>query len=561
MGVVFIITDRLKLTQSGVSPMRKWPVLFLFVVVFLAGCSGFLGPDSGTETPTQTATQPTPVDEPSPTVGQGPTDTPSRTPASTLTPTQTGENSPTPSSTPTPPSTPTPSETSTAASSSEVNNPWGDEEITIGVTNRGFAFRSLTDEVREGVRFWQVANRTAYEGSLAFRPNATNPDILVSIESEIQQCGGEQLVEATYKYCTVGLNTTDSKVEGAVSVNITGQYVNSDITNITTVALSPVIGVEESALNRSLPDVDTTQFRNPWPKQRNVTVGVENSVVNDSRNLTPLVEEAVVYWRNRTEYTSYTANFVVEPNASDPDLLVDYVSEIPRCGVEHNTDMDHIGCAPVLTTADHVLETKSVRIEAGYTDESTLRTLKHEFGHIYGLRHNDEPQEVMQAAFETTSLPEPNATERSYTFRTQTVPVYINSDSISGEQDEIRQQVEYATDYYSSGADGSGPNLTFEFVDNRTAGAIVITGNETIAQCQSASRVSCGIVYGENLDRDAPVEYYTKQYIQLNDPETGTIGWHVGYWLSQSILAAQTTDEIPPPFSDASKENKRNWYR
>ncbi|WP_323174842.1 matrixin family metalloprotease, partial [Natrialba sp. PRR66] len=88
---------------------------------------------------------------------------------------------------------------------------------------------------------------------------------------------------------------------------------------------------------------------------------------------------------------AYEAAFVLDPNATDPDVVVTFVDDVDECG---DVD-DAAGCAPRLSSNSRVDPPVAVEVEANLSDESTVIVTKHEFGHVLGLSHDDDPQSIM----------------------------------------------------------------------------------------------------------------------------------------------------------------------
>ena len=67
-------------------------------------------------------------------------------------------------------------------------------------------------------------------------------------------------------------------------------------------------------------------------------------------------------------------------------------------------------------------------------------------------------------------------------------------------------------------------------------------------------------VYRVRVDGDGAVETYSELRISLVDLDTDAVGWHVGYWLAFGF-GAEPDSEKPPPFRDASYEERRSaWW-
>jgi len=137
---------------------------------------------------------------------------------------------------------------------------------------------------------------------------------------------------------------------------------------------------------------DATTAENPFeedPIRVNLTYG-ENVSHHD---YSAEVNATLDYWMDNDErYGNYSANWTVVNE--DPDLTIAFVDEINVCGMDVLVLDEFTGCAPLLNTSMDV-EHDTVRIVARDNKTAVLRTLKHEFGHIYGLNHSDRPQPLM----------------------------------------------------------------------------------------------------------------------------------------------------------------------
>ena len=118
-------------------------------------------------------------------------------------------------------------------------------------------------------------------------------------------------------------------------------------------------------------------------KEETITYNVE-ARADSNHDLQSLVSTAVAYWeRNSVRYAGRNVEFEA---SSTPDTIIYFMDEVSKCGrAPEGTDI--VGC-----TRSRGSE---VRIETGHSNEVTLRTIKHEFGHVLGLTHSDDPQSIM----------------------------------------------------------------------------------------------------------------------------------------------------------------------
>ncbi|WP_423745130.1 matrixin family metalloprotease (plasmid) [Haladaptatus sp. SPP-AMP-3] len=304
-------------------------------------------------------------------------------------------------------------------------------------------------------------------------------------------------------------------------------------------------------------DYDTEPV-NPW-REENISVAINNSV-ND-RNFRPLVRDALDYWEeNDSEYGDYEVNYSLKNNATAPDIEVRIVSKLSMCGLTYYLDDDLLGCASILHANSDPDDTEIVRIKAGYTNESTLRTIKHEFGHTHGLSHEDQPKPLMNETFDSTHLPMKNARDRDIPWKSSNLKVYVDYSNVREyDRDDYRDQVNHALTYYSKGAEGSVSSLIqFQMVSSKSDANIVIDFPDSPPCADENDDVSCNSIRGISLDEDPELEYLTSQHISVSGIDEDAIGWHIGYWLADSLV--NNKHDIPPVFEDADYDDRRNWY-
>lgn len=294
---------------------------------------------------------------------------------------------------------------------------------------------------------------------------------------------------------------------------------------------------------------------NPF-RQETLTVAVVGSA-NESRDFTPLVRQALDYWEaNSEQYAGYPIEYRLVANDSDPDVRVTFVESVAACGTEEHA----AGCAPVITKPGQFDPPVSVEVRTGFSDESTVQVLKHEFGHSLGLNHGDAPQAVMQASSTLTTPPQTDASERALPWRSETFSVYVDVSALpASERDEARRQVRGALGYFADGAEGTVPeNVSFVRTDNRTAADITIRATDE-SPCSTSSG-SCGYLLGSDPDGDGAREWYTRLEITVTDLDTEAIGWHVGRWLGVGF--GLEGEESPEPLRESASysERRSDWW-
>jgi hypothetical protein len=293
----------------------------------------------------------------------------------------------------------------------------------------------------------------------------------------------------------------------------------------------------------------TDETTSPWGTAP-VVVAVD---APDDRNVVELVRRATAYWEaNATQYAGYAVDYEVQPDATDPDIVVRFVDEIAGCESSHDT----AGCAPYITQAAQIDRPVTVEVKTGLSDDSTVHVIAHELGHTLGLGHDDRPREVMRTGVTLTTLPQPDATERAFPWRDGDFTVFVDVDDAS-DPAEARRQVEHALDYYERGAPGMPTNLSFQVVDDPDADLVVRYRSQS--PC-TESTGSCGASRGPDPDGDGASEYYSQFTVTVVGLDTKAVGWHTGYWLA-AAFGAENDDEKPPPFRNASYEERRSeWW-
>ncbi len=313
---------------------------------------------------------------------------------------------------------------------------------------------------------------------------------------------------------------------------------------------STVTSTPESTVMSSLSPtaVPTPVPDNPFEKEP-IIIGIENPT---NRSYEAVIREAVNYWEQTgDQYVDWMGDFEVRPNTSSPDLTVEFVDTIGPCGVE--TGENQVGCAPVLKREDTV-DAARMRVRTGYTNASTLMTLKHEFGHVFGLVHGEEPRKVMNATTVLNLTTRLNASERAIPWKTDRLTIYIDTASFSGVNTAtIEEQVVLALRYFNRGRGTVPTNLTVTQVETRHRADIIVVGNTLPGHVASE-----GSVYGRSTDTDPALEYYTNATITVDLPPTHEhIGYHIGYWLDRFV----NPDEQSTPFKTTDPGSRDDWWR
>ncbi|GAB7095650.1 hypothetical protein JCM30237_28040 [Halolamina litorea] len=292
--------------------------------------------------------------------------------------------------------------------------------------------------------------------------------------------------------------------------------------------------------------VSTAEPRpNPW-NESTLTVAVDAGPLAD-REAAAHVRAAAAFWSDHGDlFAGYDADFAVDPDAAEPDAVVQFVGNVTACD-----DVSHAaGCAPLIHESGDIDRPETVTVEAGLSNASTEHVVRHELGHLLGIEHGEAPREVMRANATLETVPRPDATERAFPWPDRSLSVFL---AVDGDTD--RRQVGHALDYYERGPDGVPANLSLTTTDNRSAADIVVRRGDC-----GGTAASCFTVRGPDPDGDDTVEQYHRAVITLDGVPADAVGWHVGNWLAY-LFGAEEPAERPEPFRNASPEDRRDrWW-
>lgn len=296
---------------------------------------------------------------------------------------------------------------------------------------------------------------------------------------------------------------------------------------------------------------DTPTAANPWGKQT-LTVSVEQS--NRSwRTVTDLVADTLEYWeRNDTEYAAYEVDFELEPNATDPDVVVKYVEDISVCG-SANRD-GGAGFAPIISATSRPDPPESICVRHGYNEASTSHILRHEFGHLLGIGHGDPPTELMTPDYEYLLVPRPEPPIRSDSVQSDSVSVYVDRSDIYARRDYVaQQQLEHMVAYYERETEPPlGRQVSVTLVDDRESADVVFRFPQQ-SPCDRDRAGSCASVETRSEGR-------SQLEVTITTTHEDTYGWHAGFWLGIA-LGVDTHDELPAPFGNASFDDRHSaWW-
>jgi len=310
--------------------------------------------------------------------------------------------------------------------------------------------------------------------------------------------------------------------------------------------------------DRTVSEPPSEAYDNPW-RTDEIVVTVDHRA--GERNVVPAVMRTVRYWeREAGQETAYDPDYQVLSEHPEPDVRVAVVRTVEGCGV--HDDEVALGCAPVLDEASTVDGTVTVQVRAGHASNTTEAILKHEFGHTLGYEHGDGSgdghETVMTKNLSAqTDADVVDAANRTYPWASETLSVAVAADDSL--RDVQRERLATAARFLSDGADRTIPDPPSVTVTDSTADADVVVAFEENATCSGdhggEPAASCVDWRGPDVDDDGAPEYYTGARVVVGESGHETPGWHVGYWVGQTLW----TDRIPAPFYGWDRPPATTW--
>lgn len=402
------------------------------------------------------------------------------------------------------------------------------------------------DEAGAAIRFLNdhpELNRLGVQVEFDANASQEAADVVIDYQREISTCDGET-ANTSYIYCSHYLTDRDD-LRGDYTINVRGIYTDKVVTAKTVQALLLVVGHENPTSSATVPDPEI-RYAHPWGGDRLiVNITYATSV---ERTYTKNVREAVEYWETNDErYGNYTANWTVQPNASEADLTVTVTDYIHSCdGVEQNGSRI-LGCGDILNK-NHYVKHADIRVVDGLIPTDTTSVLKHEFGHVYGRQHGQEPLPLMREIREESA-------ERLPPHDTGNISYYIDYASYEYTREVVEEQIGHAIDYYESHNEYAPDNLTLNEVESVNEAEIVIRRDESRDPGSNLVR------HGRRIELDGGEYRYLNVTIQTKLDGSETLGWHVGYWFGYVFTGADKQDELPPPFQNADSYRERvEWW-
>jgi hypothetical protein len=325
---------------------------------------------------------------------------------------------------------------------------------------------------------------------------------------------------------------------------------------ITAAAVGAYLDIDTPAMRSHIDSVSRLEYDDPWLGPGSVTVGVD---AVDGRNYTPLVRDALSYWEDASEADAwYSVDFQIDNDAVHPDIQVTFVNNVQRC--ENEGEGYVLGCADLLEPQYAPVGQARVEIALGYTNASMRDTLRHEFGHLHGIDHGEEPMPLM-AAFNADAerLPATDAVDRALGWETAALQLYVEYDSFDQQRSGIESQARHAAEYwewFTRTRDRTAVNITL--VESDSEADIVIRGGEL--PCTTLTAGSCTTWNGTDTDGDEKLESFSRQQIHIREIPAEKVGWHIGSNLMYTLGGARTVQDGPEPFIRASAHERRTWF-
>lgn len=296
---------------------------------------------------------------------------------------------------------------------------------------------------------------------------------------------------------------------------------------------------------------------NPWGKSP-VTVAVSAGGIDES--VRPSLAEALSFWESNLDETEYSElTFQIINDTDEADVVVEVTEELSMCG--DRLEPQNVGCAPY-PGPDGFDGQATVNMEAGYTAESRVAILKHEFGHTLGLTH-DAPVDIMNPELSLTNLPQTDAVDKENPWEKDTIYIHVNDSAVPEPiRDDHGRHVDHAISYYQDGAEGFTPeNVSIERTDSSEGADITVTFRDR-SDIGDRDEWSSATVYGTDSDDDGRLEVFTDTEIELAynvEGDYGVTSYNLGYWIAYSFAAQE--GEYPPPWEQDTITYEDHWWQ
>lgn len=249
------------------------------------------------------------------------------------------------------------------------------------------------------------------------------------------------------------------------------------------------------------------------------------------KNITPVARRTVEYWEaNDGRYdAAFEAEYVFKPNASSPDILIQFTSSTSCDG--------YAGCAPITGSEGAIRDMGTAVIQIDRDEVPNERMgymiLRHEFGHVISVNHCEEPRRLMGCPYPNQGEEEGVWHDKKYPFLDSSLTVYVASPS--SDMESAGQQ---AVDNLNAGkVEGVPDDLQLTRVEDPWKADVVVTISEC-GDCNYAYDYQLG--GGQPYGNDDNLEYlgYAEISIRAESPEKAR-------QVVQSTIAHVTTGKEP----------------
>jgi hypothetical protein len=254
-------------------------------------------------------------------------------------------------------------------------------------------------------------------------------------------------------------------------------------------------------------DSDTTQ-ESSGETARTVVVGIENET---DRDVAGPFREAVAWWNERDdEYDTWEAEFVVRPDADDPDIVARFADEV-------DCEND-IACAPKADSYARLLASdRPIRFGLDETANRAelVHGAKHELGHVRGLDHCQAPHWLMGCP-DSANHEEKGYVTRENPWRSQTnLSVYVDTDDPA-----VGDDVRAVLDGYENSSE-TPEGLKLRQVEDPWLAHIVLTVDSCGNCAYGAGERRMQFKGGQGYDSDGELEFLYWAEFTITAPENG----------------------------------------
>jgi len=288
--------------------------------------------------------------------------------------------------------TSTPTATATPATATPGANPWGAEPIVVAIRNEGGRDRDFAAMVREAASFWE-ANDERYLGfpvEYDVRPDAANPDLVVTFTDEIPNCGNvTDAVGCAPRF------TDARQIDRPVSAWVKTGLSDESTVLVTEHELGHTLGLghddppQEVMRARSVlytesqPDATDRAF--PWA-DGDFAVRIDAANASDPASTRSQVDHALTYYED--DAPGMPSNLTFERTDGDAEIRVRF-GPTPDCRASSGSCISTYGSDP---DGDGAIETYT-RVEITLVDLDTEAVGWHVgywLAHAFGAEEDDE---------------------------------------------------------------------------------------------------------------------------------------------------------------------------